>query len=137
MNIVIVGDESLKLNAVLSELQHVAGQQVVLFNPAYLVEPKARHNRLKMEISRCTFRNTIKVFTGLNYATEIELLRQEGALIAHIYGELGRVYNDIKIQPGDKFVLSSRGHYRRPPHVYTPEQLLSECLVSHARKKVS
>lgn len=135
MNLVIVGSPGLKLDAVLSELCHVGHGQVSLFNPAYLVDEQARLNRIGLEAGKTPFNGRVAVFTGIETEAELLLLRERGAIIAHIYGELGSAYNHIKIAVGDRMVLSSHGNYRRPQHLYTPEQLLSECHIEHARKK--
>ncbi len=65
MNIVLVGKESLKLNAILSEFAHIGGAQLSTFNPAFLTVKAARLDRISLELLPSGRQRQVKVFAGI------------------------------------------------------------------------
>jgi hypothetical protein len=125
MLIVIVGSEGAALDAVIAEFHRVGDSRVQSFSLGYLTDPMARLSRLNLETNKPAFRGTVKVITGIENNTELELLRGRGAMIGHVYGAMGAIYRHITINADDLFV--SKSGIRLPDHVFTPEQFLSEC----------
>lgn len=124
MILVIVGSESGAFDAVLADLSRIGGSRIQQMNLEYLTNPKARLARLEIECGGRQFKGTIKLIHGIKTNDELNLLRQRGAIVAHIYGAMGDLYNTVNVLPTDYFVSPS--HARSPAHVFSPEQLISE-----------
>lgn len=124
MILVIVGSDNGVFDAVLSDLSRIGGSRIQQLNLEYLTNTKARLARLELECNGRLFKGAIKVIHGIKTNDELNLLRQRGAIVAHIYGAMGEIYNRVNVLPTDFFVSPS--HARSPSHVFSPEQLISE-----------
>lgn len=124
MILVIVGSESGAFDAVLSDLSRIGGSRIQQLNLEYLTNPKARLARLEIECGGRQFKGAIKLIHGIKTNDELNLLRQRGAIVAHIYGAMGELYRNINVLQSDLLVAPS--HARSPAHVFSPEQLISE-----------
>ncbi|MGI1970743.1 hypothetical protein [Shewanella sp. S23-S33] len=124
MILAIVGSDSTVVDVVLSDLHRIGGSRVQTLNLEYLTDIKARTNRLELEVSSKGFKGSIKVILGIKTNDELNLLRQRGALVAHVYGAMGDLYRHLNVIKSDFFVSPS--HARRQSHVFSPEQLISE-----------
>ncbi len=87
-------------------------------------------SRLKAEFDQPSkITNVITIVDGVTTAQELDYLRNKSALICHCYGQLSTVYDQVSISSVDKLVLPAPLPLRTPDHIYTPDEVLSECYI--------
>lgn len=124
MILVLCGNQCRLLEKIRREIAAELASRAVMLDIGYLTSKQSRLNRLEIELGRGTFGNNIKVIFGINDQHELQLLRESGATIAHVYGAMGKVYNCINIEKKDYFVGSNMDD--TPSHVLSVKELISE-----------
>ena len=73
--------------------------------------------------------NLVTIVTGITTQKELDYLRSKIALICHCYGELAPIYDHLKCEKTDKYVLPHPLLFTAPDHIYSPDEVLSLSLI--------
>ena len=125
MDLVIIGGTLQQQQQIVSELMSRYQSKVSHLNlsqpnaMARLINTNRRHNK------RSTF---VRLVTGVSTAAQVDILRQQRhTQIFHVYGPLIDLYNAAAIKPTDHHIAT--GDKYSPPHVLSPDEAYSECVM--------
>lgn len=86
--------------------------------------------RLAVEFEQpSTLTNSVTIVSGISNNEELLYLRSKKALICHCYGELTALYDQLECLSTDKFILPEPLLLTAPDHIYSPDEVLSECYI--------
>lgn len=126
MIMVLLGGTKDAQERIVDDLMLCFKSRIQRLNVSHISSDKQRVRRLSVEIHAPHKPRQITLVTGVKTAAEVTLLRNAGAVIAHIYGPLSRIYKEIVIDHADLHVTPLAPRIAVPPHVLTPEEAISK-----------
>jgi len=131
MIVVVLGGSEILRDDVISQLMQSKISLIRHFNITGLVNCKdVGLSRLKTEFERPKkVTNLVTIVSGISTNDELVYLRSKDAIICHCYGELTDLYNQVACEKGDKYILPDPLKFTAPEHVYSPDEVLSECYI--------
>jgi hypothetical protein len=129
--VVLGGSESLRSDVIsqimatkISLIRHLSLEGLVKREGAGLVRLKAEFDQFKPKLT-----NFITLVSGISSAKELDYLRGRQAFICHCYGPLSKLYDHLACDKSDAFILPYPLPFYAPGHIYTPDEVLSECYI--------
>jgi hypothetical protein len=128
--VILGGSESLRSD-VIRQLMQSDITLIKHLNIEGLVQFKNRTiSRLMAEFEQSyKLTNIVTIVSGVTTNDELVYLRGKGAIVCHCYGQLTGIYEHISCTVGDKFILPHPLQFTAPDHIYSPDEVLSECYI--------
>ncbi len=137
MIMVLMGGSYDDREAVIRDLMQLYKGRMQCVNVGHIPNPKARVERLQMEINPKRNFRVITVVNSPASVEEVTELRRVGAFFAHIYGPLFPIYDHVTVERDDVQIAPIPHRRALPSHVLTPEEAVSEFMLRYRSEKVA
>ena len=135
MIMVLLGGTKEAQNRIIDDLMLCFKARIQRLNVSHISSDKQRVHRLSVEVHAPHKPQQITLITGVKTVAEVTLLRNAGAVMAHIYGPLSSIYKEVVIDHADLHITPLAPRIAVPPHVLTPEEAVSEIYYRKRKKR--
>tara|TARA_R110000764_G_scaffold115163_1_gene202162 strand:- start:135 stop:563 length:429 start_codon:yes stop_codon:yes gene_type:complete len=127
--IALVGGTKKHQSDVVSGFRECMPGRVELFSASGLVDVDSRIERYGFLFSRKFNADRFTVILGVCDPKEVVELRRLGVVFCHVRGPLASVFSTVPILISDMHVAPRSWRSFKPKNVFSPEEVLSECLI--------